>query len=86
MKIVGIDIAPGQIYEDGFFHPCICIDIDCGIAYGISLIDGSYPRGCDIYLGGIRLLTPAEAWQIRLHGPSDPADREAIDPASRWWR
>ena len=28
---MGIDIAPGQIYEDGFFHPCICVDIDCGV-------------------------------------------------------
>jgi hypothetical protein len=49
-------IKPGDIYEDSAFHPCLCVSVDVneGIVWGISLIDGSHPRTCDLFLSGIR--------------------------------
>lgn len=64
------EVVPGDIYEDGFFHPCVCIGIDdSGCVWGISLIDGSYPRSADAYLGGVRRLSPQEAWEWKMKGP-----------------
>jgi hypothetical protein len=43
-------ICVGDIYEDCFFHPVLCTDIDdvAGLVLGgVSLIDGSSPRNCD---------------------------------------
>ncbi|MEY9969032.1 hypothetical protein ABIA33_007119 [Streptacidiphilus sp. MAP12-16] len=43
-------IRVGDIYEDCFFHPVLCTDIDdvAGLVLGgVSLIDGSSPRNCD---------------------------------------
>lgn len=56
-------LLPGDIYEDGFFHPCVCVGVKGGLAWGISLIDGSYPRSTDIFVGGVRRLTIEEAWE-----------------------
>lgn len=41
-------ISPGDIYEDVFFHPCLCIGVEQGAAWGISLIEGSQPRTVDL--------------------------------------
>ena len=59
--------VPGDIYEDVFFHPCLCIGVsekDDEI-WGISLIDGSYPRACSLANSAIEKLTVEEAWQIK---------------------
>ncbi|MFI1280449.1 hypothetical protein ACH4U5_06725 [Streptomyces sp. NPDC020858] len=43
-------IRVGDIYEDCFFHPVLCTEIDDDgwvVLSGISLIDGSFPRSCD---------------------------------------
>ena len=53
-------VRPGVIYEDGFWHPCLCLGVDEGVAWGVSLIDGSYPRSTDVLLGGIRELNLEE--------------------------
>ena len=75
------DLAPGDLYEDGAFHPCLCVRVFQGGVTGISLVDGSYPRSADIGVSGVRKLTPEEAWRWRLKGPDD----EEIPSASRWW-
>lgn len=64
-------IKPGEIYEDTFCHPCLClgVDVEGGCAWGVSLIDGSYPRTCDLFMSGIRKLTPEEAWRWKELGP-----------------
>lgn len=63
-------LKPGEIYEDPFFHPCLCLGLDdAGFAWGVSLLDGSYPRQTDLYMSGIRRLTLEEAWEWRMRGP-----------------
>lgn len=61
--------APGELYEDCSYHPCLCVGVDYeegedGI-WGISLIDGSYPRCCSIFHCGVRKLSVEEAWEIK---------------------
>lgn len=86
MPIEGLqtgDIQPGDLYEDCFYHPCLCIGVEEGglAVWGISLVDGSYPRNCDIPQCGIRKLSVEEAWRWKQSGPSDAE----LDPADRWW-
>src|SRR3954471_8810608 len=82
-----VPLKPGDIYEDCAFHPVLCL----GVSYktddlwGISLIDGSYPRSCSLVHCGVRKLTPKEAWLIKTSGPPDREDRERISPDRRWW-
>ncbi|MFC3813374.1 hypothetical protein [Lysobacter sp. GCM10012299] len=62
-------LKPGDIYEDPFFHPCLCVGEADGAVWGISLIDGSYPRTTDVSVSGVRLLSPKEAWEWKSKGP-----------------
>jgi len=75
------DLKPGDIYEDVFFHPCLCLGVTDGQAWGISLVDGSYPRSTDLRVSGIAKLTPEEAWEWRTRGPRDTT----LEPKHRWW-
>jgi hypothetical protein len=77
---------PGDIYEDCGFHPCLCVTATESEVSGISLIDGSQPRSCDIGACGIRHLTIQEAWDIKLNGPKDPQARKSVAIERRWWR
>ena len=61
VKIDAADIKPGDIYEDPFCHPCLCVKVKDGETIGISLIDGSYPREPDIGISDVRKLTLQEA-------------------------
>lgn len=61
-------IGPGDIYEDPFFHPCLCIGVDGSAVWGISLIDGSYPRTTELGLSGLRKLSPEQAWENKQKG------------------
>jgi hypothetical protein len=63
------DISPGDIYEDVFFHPCLCVGVEDGAAWGISLIDGSQPRTVDLGISGVRKLTVQQAWEWKQRGP-----------------
>jgi hypothetical protein len=79
------DIKPGDLFEDCAFHPCICIatgarDDEDGVE-GISLVDGSGPRGCSATHCGLRRLTLEEAVHWKFHGPRD----ETLSPEKRWW-
>lgn len=61
-------IRIGDIYEDCFFHPVLCTDIDdvAGLVLGgVSLIDGSSPRNCDaLYCHPIRI-EPGDVMAIK---------------------
>jgi hypothetical protein len=82
-----LPLKPGDIYEDCAFHPVLCLGVNYKTdeLWGISLIDGSYPRGCSLVHCGVRKLTPKEAWLIKTRGPTDPADRERVSAERRWW-
>jgi hypothetical protein len=81
-----LDIEPGQIYEDCAYHPCLCLGTVDGSVWGISLIDGTQPRSCDLRMCGVRILTPVEAWEIKLNGPSDLEAKSSYPVERRWWR
>jgi hypothetical protein len=68
-----LDLKPGDIYESCSYHPVLCLGVNykSDEVWGISLIDGSYPRSCSLVHCGVRKLTPKAAWEIKLHGPSD---------------
>jgi hypothetical protein len=57
----------GGLYEDCGYHPCLCvvIDEDDRDIQGISLMDGSGPRSCDLDHCGPQPLTVAQAVAIR---------------------
>lgn len=61
-------IKVGDLYEDSAFHPCLAVgvDYDEDDIWGISLIDGSYPRSCSFLYSGVRKLTVEEAWIIKM--------------------
>lgn len=84
-KFGDLIISPGEIYEDCAFHPCLCVGTSDGEVWGISLIDGSQPRSCDLRMCGVRILTPEEAWDIKCHGPSDVDVRAEYPEDRRWW-
>ncbi len=81
-----LQLAPGDLYEDCFFHPVVCVEVDYDhdSISGVSLIDGSYPRNCSMRFCGVRKLSVAEAWEIRQHGALDKADRDRIRADRRW--
>lgn len=56
--------APGDIYEDCSSHPCLCIGVseEEDEIWGVSLIDGSYPRSCSLQHCSIEKLTVDQAW------------------------
>jgi len=78
---------PGDVYEDMSLHPCLCIGAsDEGRdIWGVSLVDGSYPRSCDPQFHGIRKLSLEEAWIWRTKGPQRLAEEARILPEEQWW-
>lgn len=80
------DISPGEIYEDVFFHPCVCIEVNKYEIWGISLIDGSYPRTIDIHNSAPRKLTTEEAWEWKINGPQDLEGDIEFPDDQKWWR
>ncbi|MCB1682079.1 MAG: hypothetical protein H6858_10065 [Rhodospirillales bacterium] len=63
-------IQPGDIYEDCAYHPCLCFGVDYEeddiAVWGISLIDGSYPRSCSLNHCGVEKMTMEQAWKRKL--------------------
>lgn len=59
------DVQPGQVYEDCSYHPVYCTDRDEDTVTGISLIDGSTPRTCDLRSCGVRILEVADVVEAR---------------------
>jgi hypothetical protein len=74
------DLKPGDFYEDCAFHPCLCVNVDCSGGdieiWGVSLIDGSYPRSCGVPGCAVVKLTLEEALQWRFFGAPDYPDGE----------
>lgn len=62
-----LDISPGDLYEDSALHPCLCVGIDYedDDIWGVSLIDGSYPRSCSLLNSGVRKISVEEAWSVK---------------------
>ncbi len=75
------DIRPGDYYEDCAFHPCLCTRVEGDEINGVSLVDGSYPRGCSIGFCAVRKLSFEEALHWKYFGPKD----RTLDDKSRWW-
>lgn len=82
-----LKIEVGDIFEDCAYHPVLCLGVDYqdDDIWGISLIDGSYPRSCSLLHCGVRKLSLDEAWEIKMHGPSDEEDKARITDDKRWW-
>lgn len=78
-------VKPGQYYEDCSYHPCLCVRVDGEVVSGISLIDGSYPRSCDVNHCGVIRLTFSQAMDRKFYGPPDPEDASRIPKERRWW-
>ena len=79
------DISPGELYEDCSFHPCLCLTADGYDISGVSLVDGSYPRSCDIGACGVRKLSLEEARTWKLSGPQDLDAGSEVTADKRWW-
>lgn len=77
----------GDIYESCSYHPVLCLGVDYkqDTIWGISLIDGTYPRSCSLVHCGVRKLSPKQAWEIKMRGPEVAEDRERISTERRWW-
>lgn len=68
-EVVVTEIRVGGIYEDCAYHPVVCTYASVGEdeLRGISLIDGSGPRGCSLRHCGPELLTLDQAVWIKGH-------------------
>lgn len=82
-----LQIEVGDVYEDCAYHPVLCLGVDYkqDNIWGISLIDGSFPRNCSLIHCGIRKITLKEAWQIKLNGPPDKKIADTFPEEKRWW-
>jgi hypothetical protein len=78
-------VEPGKIYLDREFHPCLCVDTSKFHLWGVSLVDGSMPRACDLRDGSVRALSAAEAYLIRTAGPKAAGIQVDIPVDMRWW-
>lgn len=81
------DISPGDYYEDCSYHPCLCTEVDISdggrdaVISGVSLVDGTFPRGCSFIGCWPRKLSFEEAMRWKFLGPPDvelPQDKQ-------WW-
>lgn len=75
-------IEIGDFYEDAFFHPCLCMGKDETMVWGISLVDGSYPRTVDFGMTDVLILTAEEAIRWKFKGPDD---KSRISENAKWW-
>jgi hypothetical protein len=62
-------IKEGDFYMDCSYHPCLCTEVDGDDIFGISLVDGSFPRSCSVKHCAPRKLSFNQARVLRLLGP-----------------
>jgi len=72
------DINPGDIYEDCAFHPVLCTHNDGEVVMGISLIDATSPRTCDLKHCGVVKLSVTDVIAARANWPSYLARRQEV--------
>jgi hypothetical protein len=77
-----LDLQVGDYYESCSYEPCLCIRVEDGAVYGISLVDGSYPKCCSVPGCGVRKLTLREALHWKFYGPLD----SDIPDDAQWWQ
>ena len=67
MNDVERGLAVGNLYEDCAFHPVLCTyaSYEEDEIFGISLVDGSAPRGCSLRHCGVHKLDMEEALRLR---------------------
>lgn len=82
-----LGLKPGDVFESCSWHPVLCLGVDykSDEIWGISLMDGTYPRSCSLIHCGVRKLSLREAWRIRIAGPTDLDARKRIKSEDRWW-
>ena len=68
-------IKKGDFYLDCNYHPCLCISKKGDDIQGISLVDGSMPRGCSINNCGPDKISVNQAIKIRIHGVTNKYKR-----------
>ncbi len=80
-------LKPGDLFEDCAYHPVLCLGVDYKTdeIWGVSLVDGTYPRACSLLHCGVRKLTAKQAWQIKMKGPRNREVRDRMPPDRRWW-
>ena len=85
-------IRKGDFYLDCANHPCLCTESDGYDVWGISLVNGSTPRGCSVKYCRPRKITALGAIRIRLHGPTGYRRKKAEHPeiikmcGEPWWK
>jgi hypothetical protein len=70
------DIGAGDIYEDCAFHPVLCTHNDGEVVMGISLIDATTPRTCDLKHCGVIKLAISDVIAARTDWPGYLARRK----------
>lgn len=60
-----MDIQPGEFYWDCHGHPVLCTENDGDQLSGISLLDGTWPRGCSIGCCAPEKLTLQDVIRLR---------------------
>jgi len=67
MHDVERDLAVGDLYEDCAYHPVLCthVSYEDDEIFGISLVDGSAPRGCSLEHCAVRKIDMEEALRLR---------------------
>jgi hypothetical protein len=80
-------LRPGDIYEDCAYHPVMCLGVNYRTdeIWGVSLVDGTFPRSCSLVHCGVRKLTPKQAWSLKRSGPSSANVRARIPADRQWW-
>jgi len=78
-------LAPGGFYEDCAYHPCLAMGVDAeqDDIWGISLVDGSWPRSCSLNNCGVIPLTVEQVWRWKLQGPDETVSELPEDRS--WW-
>lgn len=78
-------LTPGGLYEDCAYHPCLTMGVDGeqDDIWGISLIDGTWPRSCSLRCCGVVSLSLAQAWCWKMRGPQYPGDE--VEITRHWW-
>jgi len=79
------NLVAGGFYEDCAYHPCLTMGVNAeeGDIWGISLVDGSWPRACCLDHCGVIPLTMEQAWRWKMCGPDETINDDPLEHS--WW-